>query len=143
MTTFSKPTFAKESISEESARRMIAAAIAKARELGAPQVIAVLDEGGVLKAFARMDGAPLASVDAARQKAYTALFGLPSGDLARVALADDTLRASLPHVPGMLLLGGGLPIVASGSIAGAVGVGGGTVEQDIATATAALAALET
>jgi uncharacterized protein GlcG (DUF336 family) len=134
-------TVSKTSISEDAARRMIAAAIAKGRELGVAQVVAVLDESGLLKAFARMDGAPVASIDAAKQKAYTALFGIASGDLARLAASDPMLGASLPHVPGFLLLGGGLPIVADGKLAGAIGVGGGTVDQDIASANAALASI--
>ena len=70
-------TFSKASISTELAHRMIAAAEAKASELGVPMNIAVVDESGVLKAFSRMDGAALLSVQIAQDKAYTAAgFGL-------------------------------------------------------------------
>ncbi|HET6965802.1 MAG TPA: heme-binding protein, partial [Acidimicrobiales bacterium] len=72
-------TFQKQSVSTELAHRMIAAAEDKARQLGVPMNIAVLDESGVLKAFSRMDGAPLLSVQIAQDKAYTAVgFGMPT-----------------------------------------------------------------
>ena len=78
-------TFAKASISTEAARRLIAAAEAKAAELGKPFVTAIVDDEGVLKAFSRMDGAPLLSVQVAQDKAYTAVgFGLPDAWLARL-----------------------------------------------------------
>src|SRR3954447_23662421 len=66
-------TFPKASISTEAAHQMIAAAEAKASEIGTPMVIAVVDDGGVLKAFSRMDGAALLSVQVAQDKAYTAV----------------------------------------------------------------------
>src|SRR4030081_1727431 len=70
-------TFNKASISTESAHRIVAAAEAKANAMGHPFVIAVCDESGVLKAFSRMDGAPLLSVQVAQDKAYTAAgFGM-------------------------------------------------------------------
>jgi uncharacterized protein GlcG (DUF336 family) len=72
-------TFQKASITTELAHRMIQAAETKANEMGIPFVIAVADESGVLKAFSRMDGAPLLSVQVAQDKAYTAVgFGLPT-----------------------------------------------------------------
>ncbi len=70
-------TFEKASITTELAHRMIAAAEQKAPEIGQPFVIAIVDESGVLKAFSRMDKAPLLSVQVAQDKAYTAIgFGL-------------------------------------------------------------------
>ena len=72
-------TFAKTSISSEAAHRMIGGAEAKAAEIGTPMVIAVVDDGGVLKAFSRMDGAALLSVQVAQDKAYTAVgFSMPT-----------------------------------------------------------------
>ena len=59
-------TFTKQSISHETAHKMVAAAVAKATELGIPQVVAVLDESGLLKAFCRMDGAALVSIEVAQ-----------------------------------------------------------------------------
>ena len=72
-------TYQKQSVSTDLARRMITAAEEKARELGVPMNIAVVDESGVLKAFSRMDGAALVSVQIAQDKAYTAVgFGMPT-----------------------------------------------------------------
>ena len=72
-------TFEKVSVTSDLAHRIIAAAEAKASEMGHPFVIAVVDESGVLKAFSRMDGAALVAVQVAQDKAYTAIgFGLPT-----------------------------------------------------------------
>ena len=72
--------FEKKSISSDLAHRVIAAAEAKATEMGVPMGIAICDEAGVLKAFSRMDGAALFAVQIAQDKAYTAVgFGMPSG----------------------------------------------------------------
>jgi len=66
----------KHSISSELARKMVDAAVAKARELGVCENVAILDDGGNLKAFSRMDGAPFLCIEMAQNKAYTALFGV-------------------------------------------------------------------
>ena len=72
-------TFQKSSITAAAAQRMIAAAEAKAREMGKPMCIAICDGDGTLKAFSRMDGAALLSVQIAQDKAYTAIsFGMAS-----------------------------------------------------------------
>lgn len=136
-------TFTKHSISHESAQKMIAAAVAKAQELGVPQVVAVLDESGLLKGFCRMDGAPLVSIDVAQNKAYTALFGMPSQDFYNFIKDDPALLAGAPHIPRIVLFGGGLPIREGDKVVGGIGVSGGTVEQDIACAQAGLDALKT
>ena len=65
----------KYSISYELAQKMVDAAVAKARELGVSENVAILDDGGNLKAFGRMDGAPIPTTEMAQNKAYTALFG--------------------------------------------------------------------
>jgi uncharacterized protein GlcG (DUF336 family) len=71
------PTFSKSSISSEAAHQIIGAAEIKAVELGKPFTVAVVDDGGALKAFSRMDGARLTSVKLAQDKAYTAVaFGM-------------------------------------------------------------------
>jgi uncharacterized protein GlcG (DUF336 family) len=132
---------AKHTISDSAANAMVGAAVDRARLLGVAQVVAVLDESGRLKALRRMDGAPLVSVEMAQRKAYTALFGLPSQRLYDVVKDDDALRTGLAHAPGMTLIGGGVPIVAGGALVGAIGVGGGTIDQDIVVAEAGLAAL--
>jgi uncharacterized protein GlcG (DUF336 family) len=65
----------KHSISSELAQKMVDAAVAKARELGVSENVAILDDGGNLKAFSRMDGASMPTIEIAQKKAYTALFG--------------------------------------------------------------------
>src|SRR5467141_2251812 len=66
----------KHSISSELAQKMVDAAVAKAREIGVSENVAILDDGGNLKAFSRMDGAPIPTIEMAQNKAYTALFGV-------------------------------------------------------------------
>jgi uncharacterized protein GlcG (DUF336 family) len=127
-------TFAKQSISHETAQKMVAAAVAKATALGVPQVVAVLDESGLLKAFCRMDGAALVSIDVAQNKAYTALFGMPSQDFYNFIKDDPALLAGAPHIPRIALFGGGLPLKVGDKVVGGIGVSGGSVEQDVACA---------
>jgi uncharacterized protein GlcG (DUF336 family) len=121
---------------------MIDAAVARADEHGVRSVVAVLDDSGNLTALSRMDGAPVVSIGVAQNKAYTALLGLPSGDLYHALAGDPALLAGVQHTPRMAVFGGGLPIVIDGALVGAVGVGGGSVEQDIDCAKAAVAALD-
>src|SRR3984957_20483410 len=71
----------KLSISSELAQKMVDAAVAKARELGVSENVAILDDGGNLKAFCRMDGAPILSIEIAQNKAYTALFGISTQEM--------------------------------------------------------------
>jgi len=134
-------TITKQSVSHESAQKMVAAAVAKATELSVPQVVAVLDESGLLKAFCRMDGAALVSIEVAQNKAYTALFGMPSQDFYNFIKDDPALLAGVPHIPRIAIFGGGLPIKVGDKIVGGIGVSGGTVEQDVACAQAGLDAL--
>ena len=70
----------KHSISSELAQKMVNEAVAKARELGVAENVAILDDGGNLKAFSRMDGAPILSIEMAQNKAYTGLFGVSTQD---------------------------------------------------------------
>ena len=81
----------KYSISYELAQRMVDAAVAKARELGVSENVAILDDGGNLKAFGRMDGAPILCIEIAQNKAYTALFGVSTHDLFKFIQADPSL----------------------------------------------------
>jgi uncharacterized protein GlcG (DUF336 family) len=71
----------KYTISSELAQKMVIEAMAKARELGVTENVAILDDGGNLKAFGRMDGAPILCIEIAQNKAYTALFGVSTQDL--------------------------------------------------------------
>ena len=136
MTVFTKPT-----ITAATARRMIEAAVARADALGVRSVVAVVDDSGNLTALCRMDGAPVVSIGVAQNKAYTALFGLPSDEFYNAVKHDPAVLAGVLHTPRISAFGGGLPIWVDGALVGAVGVGGGTVDQDIDCAKAALATL--
>ncbi len=134
-------TFQRQSVTAELAQKMIEAAMAKAKSVGVPLVVAVLDESGLLKAFCRMDGAPLISIEVAQNKAYTALFGMPSQDFFNRIKDNPALLAGVPHIPRIALFGGGIPIRIDGAVVGGIGASGGTVEQDIACAQAGLDAI--
>lgn len=132
----------RESVTLASAQAMIAAGIAKARELGVAMAIVVVDESDVLKAFVRMDGNSLASVELVMEKAYTAAaFRAPTHVLAERNQSDPVRLASLLNAPRVTFLGGGYPIMSNGAVAGAVAAGGGSPQQDMEVAEAALAAL--
>ena len=127
----------------ELAQRMIAAAEAKAAEIGVPMVIAVCDESGVLKAFSRMDGAALLSVQIAQDKAYTAIgFGMPT-DGWHEFIKDDPPLASgaVGGIDRLVIFGGGYPIRAGERIIGGIGVSGGHYTQDMEVAQAGLVVL--
>jgi len=72
--------YSKKTVTYELAAKMVEAAVARAKELGVAQNVAVVDEGGNLKAFGRMDGAPLLGIEGCQRKAYTALFGVGTAD---------------------------------------------------------------
>ena len=132
----------KHSISSELAQKMVNAAVAKARELGVSENIAILDDGGNLKAFSRMDGAPIPTIEIAQNKAYTALFGVSTQDFFNFIQGDPSLLAGIPTLRRVAAYGGGLPIKVDGEIVGAIGVSGApAVQNDIDCATAALALL--
>lgn len=134
--------FEKASVSTESAHRMIAVAEDKARDIGVPMVIAVCDESGVLKAFSRMDGAALLSVQVAQDKAYTAVgFGLPTEGWHDFIRDDPPLAAgAVGGIDRLVIFGGGYPIKAGDRVVGAIGVSGGHYTQDMEVAKAGLAA---
>jgi uncharacterized protein GlcG (DUF336 family) len=130
----------KHSISYELAQKMVNASVAKARELGVAENITVLDDGGNLKAFARMDGAPILSIEMAQNKAYTALFGVPTQDFFDFIQGDPSLLAGIPTLPRVAAWGGGFPIKVNGEVVGAIGLSGApTLQNDIDCARAALA----
>jgi len=136
-------TFTKPSISSEAAHRIVAAAEAKAKAMGHPFVIAVCDESGVLKAFSRMDGAALLSVQIAQDKAYTAVgFGLSTDAWHEFIKNDPPLAAgAVGGIDRLVVFGGGYPIKAGDTIVGAIGVSGGHYKQDMEVAEAGLAAM--
>ncbi|WP_421655305.1 GlcG/HbpS family heme-binding protein [Leptothermofonsia sp. ETS-13] len=126
-------------LSLEGARVVLRAAIAHAEKMGVPQCVAVVDRGGNLMAFERMEGAKLLSQHSAIQKAITAAShrvatgNLPTELAHGIALATGNRYAAIA---------GGLPIEINGEVVGAIGVGSGTDEEDIEVAEAAIAALK-
>src|SRR5881296_4536855 len=130
----------KHSISSELAQKMVTAAVAKARELGVSENVAILDYGGNLKAFSRMDGAPIPTIEIAQNKAYTALFGVSTQDFFNFIQGDPSLLAGLPTLARVAAWGGGFPIKVNGEVVGAIGLSGApTLENDVDCAKAALA----
>ena len=135
-------TLTKSSITAEAAQAAIAAAAAKAAEIGVPMVIAVVDESGVLKAFTRMDGAALLSVQIAQDKAYTAVsFGISTDTWFNFIKDDPPLLHGIVKTDRLVVFGGGYPIQVDGAVVGGIGVSGGHYEQDMVVAQAGLAAL--
>jgi ATP:cob(I)alamin adenosyltransferase len=124
------------------AKQLIAAAEQKAAEIGVPMVIAVVDAGGNLVAQHRMDGALLGSISIALDKAYTALaLKMSTEEVASVVTPGQPLFGLNTSNNGRFItFGGGFPLVAGGKVIGGLGVSGGTVEEDITVARAALAA---
>jgi uncharacterized protein GlcG (DUF336 family) len=130
----------KYSISAELAQKMVDEAVAKATELGVAENVAILDDGGNLKAFRRMDGAPILSIEIAQDKAYTALFGVSTRDFFDFIQGDPSLLAGIPTLGRVAAYAGGFPIQVDGEIVGAIGLSGApTVENDEDCARAALA----
>ena len=135
-------TISKPSIAAEAAQAAIRAAEAKAAEIGVPMVIAVVDESGVLKAFSRMDGAALLSVDIAQDKAYTAVsFGISTDAWFDFIKDDPPLMHGIVKTPRLIVFGGGYPLTVDGAVIGGIGVSGGHYEQDMVVAKAGVAAL--
>ena len=129
-------------ITAEAAHAAVAAACAKAGELGIRVNAAVTDASGVLAAFLRMPGAFLHSVDIAVDKAYTAAgFGFATAQWVGILRGDEALRLGMPQRPRNVVFGGGLPMREGGVLIGGIGVSGGSAEQDEICARAALAAL--
>jgi len=88
----------KHSISFELAQKMVDEAVAKAREIGVSENVAILDDGGNLKAFGRMDGAPIPTIEMAQNKAYTALLGVSTQDFFNFIQSDPSLLAGIPSL---------------------------------------------
>jgi uncharacterized protein GlcG (DUF336 family) len=130
-------TIASLKLTLDGAMRLLQAGIAKAKEMNVPECISVVDTGGHLLAYARMDGAFTQSMDTSLMKAMTAAsYGIPTGNIAagidiKLAIATQGKRINLP---------GGLPVVVDGHVIGGIGVGSGTGEEDRQVANAALAA---
>jgi uncharacterized protein GlcG (DUF336 family) len=126
----------------EDARRVIAAAEAKAAEIGQPMNIAVVDGGGNLVSHVRMDGAWIGSIDISINKAFTSrAFDITTKDLADNSQSGDQFFGI--HVSNrgrVMIFAGGIPLKREGAVVGAIGVSGGSGEQDHSVAEAGAAA---
>ena len=135
---------ATQDISLDQARAAVDAAIAKSREMNVKMDIAVVDAGGNLKAFARMDGAWLGSIDIAQKKARTArYFDMPTGEIGKLSQPGKPLYMIEVSNEGLITFPGGVPIRTQGDVViGAIGVSGSTVENDDAVARAGAGAVK-
>jgi uncharacterized protein GlcG (DUF336 family) len=131
-------------ISTAQALAVMAAAEAKAQQMNLKMDIAVVDAGGNLKAFERMDGAWLGSIDIAIKKAKTARdFDMNTGEVGKLSQPGGPLYQIEVSNGGLITFPGGVPIkAADGTIIGAIGVSGSLVENDHTVATAGAAAIK-
>lgn len=128
----------KRSISMSLALRLIDAAAAEAHRIEGAFSIVVLDDAGHVKASARMDGAGLSSLQVATDKAYTVVAtGFTPAQWFEYSSGDPKMASGMAGMDRVVTFDGGLPIVMSGEVIGAIGVSGGHYEQDLQVATAA------
>ncbi|BDM83256.1 GlcG/HbpS family heme-binding protein [Acaryochloris marina] len=122
----------------KDARRIIEAAEKKAEEIGQPMNIAVADSGGNLVSHVRMDGAWIGSIDISIKKAYTSrAFDISTKDLAEYSQSEGQFFGIHASNGGKIMIfAGGIPLVQDGQVVGAIGVSGGSGEQDHAVAEA-------
>ena len=127
----------------DAAERIVAAAKKKAAEINTKMDIAVVDAGGNLKAFVRMDGAWLGSIDIAQRKARTSRwFDMDTGVIGTLSQPGGPLYGIEHSNGGLITFPGGVPLKnAQGEVVGAIGVSGSTVENDHTVASAGAAAL--
>jgi uncharacterized protein GlcG (DUF336 family) len=124
-------------ISADQAHAVLMAAMNKAKEMNLKQDIAVVDAGGNLKAFIRMDGAWLGSIDISIKKAKTArYFDMNTGDIGKLSQPGQPLYMIEVSNQGLITFPGGVPIKAGDQIIGAIGSSGSTVENDHSVAVA-------
>ena len=128
-------------ITLQQAMVVLASAEKRAAELEVPMAIAVVDDGGNLKAQHRMDGASLAAIEVSLGKAFTAVAtNASTADLAAQCQPGQPLYGlQATHNGKIVIFGGGVPLRANGKLVGAVGTSGGSVEEDVIVAEAAAA----
>jgi glc operon protein GlcG len=136
-------TIAIQSLSLSAARRVLDAALAHAEANGWNMCVTVADPSGEAIISARMDMAPRLSAEIARNKAFTvASFGGMPTHLWWPAIQNEpSLVHGITHTPRLIVFGGGVPVLVAGVLAGAVGVSGGSAEQDRECAEAGAAAV--
>ncbi|KOR89489.1 GlcG/HbpS family heme-binding protein [Paenibacillus solani] len=127
-----------------AAKKLLEIAEERARQLGLSSDIAIVDEGGNLVAFYRMDNARIAGIDIAQGKAWTSVaMQMPTANLAQTALPGGaTYGINTTNQGRLVILGGGIPLIDQGKVVGGIGVSGGTSAQDIDVANAAVQAFE-
>ncbi|MFC3884004.1 heme-binding protein [Bacillus songklensis] len=129
----------KKVISNGLAHEMIQKAKEKANELKITVNIAIVDDGGHLVAFSRMDHAPLLSIEIAQNKAYSAIaFGIPTHEWYPLIENSPALKTGIVHTSRLVVFGGGYPILSDGKVIGGIGVSGGSEEEDKLCCEAAL-----
>ncbi|MEE6176957.1 GlcG/HbpS family heme-binding protein [Mycobacterium sp. 050134] len=123
------------------AQRVVDGSLSFARSTQVPVCVAVTDRSGHLLAFARMDGAPLLGMSIARDKAHTvtAFGGLATHELFDLIKDDPAVLQGIVKTAGLIVFGGGVAVRCGGQLVGAVGVSGGTAEQDLLIARAGAA----
>jgi uncharacterized protein GlcG (DUF336 family) len=133
-----------DDVTLEQAGAVVRAALQKAEQLTTKMNIAVVDAGANLKAFIRMDGAWLGSVDVAIRKAKTArFFDMNTGEIGKLSQPGGSLYNIEHSNGGLITFPGGVPLRNSGGkVIGAIGVSGSTVENDHAVAEAGAAAVK-
>jgi uncharacterized protein GlcG (DUF336 family) len=130
-------------ITLEKAELLIRAAKLKAAEIGVAASIVVLDPGGNLKAFSRMDGSWLGSIDVAIKKAKTSvLFEMETQIVWEIGNPQAQAHGIELTNAGLVTFAGGIPLKSAGALLGAIGVSGGLVPQDYEVARAGVAALD-
>jgi uncharacterized protein GlcG (DUF336 family) len=131
-------------ITLDDARKLIAAAEKKSVAIGQPMNIAIADAGGNLVSHVRMDGAWIGSIDISINKAFTArAFNISTRDLAREAQPGAQFYGIHASNGGrVMIFAGGIPLKRGGQVVGAIGVSGGSGEQDQSVAEAGAAAFE-
>jgi uncharacterized protein GlcG (DUF336 family) len=136
-------TLVSRDISSDQALLALDAAFKKAEQINTKMDIAIVDAGGNLKMFLRMDGAWIGSIDIAIKKARTArFFDMPTGNIGQLSGEKGPLYNIEHSNGGLITFPGGVPLKAKdGTIIGAIGVSGSTVQNDHAVATAGAAAL--
>lgn len=122
----------------EAALALVTAGFGHADKIGSPSAVAVLDRGGNLLAFGRQDDAPLIAGPYSIKKAWTSVsVGTPTQGLWEFVSGDPAMHTNIAGDPELLVLGGGVPLMVDGQVAGGIGVSGGTYTQDDEIANAA------
>lgn len=130
-----------ETVNLEQARRAIAAAVAEARRINVPMAIAVVDTSGNLVAFEKMDNTQTASILVAQNKAVSAAVYRRPTKVFQDALAAGGANLRILTLPNANAVEGGVPLTQGGRITGAIGVSGGSPDQDSAVAAGGVAGI--